>query len=120
MHLSGQVCGAHTRVLVPRARDAEAVEAAAAAASAVPVGDPHDPSTVVGPLVAERQRDRVEGYIALAVEAGARLAAGGARPAHLKKGWCVAPTIPSDVDNAMRAARQEIRGPFLWLGPCEY
>jgi len=119
MHLSGQVCGAHTRVLLPRSRYAEAVEAAAAAASAVPVGDPHDPSTVVGPLVAERQRDRVEGYIALAVEAGARLAAGGARPAHLKKGWYVAPTIPADVDNAMRVAREEIFGPVLCLIPCD-
>jgi len=91
MHLSGQVCGAHTRVLLPRSRYAEAVDAAAAAASAVPVGDPHDPSTLVGPLVAERQRDRVEGYIALAVTAGARVAAGGVRPAHLRKGWYVDP-----------------------------
>src|SRR5258708_15066630 len=101
MHLSGQVCGAHTRVLLPRSRYAEAVEAAAAAASAVPGGDPHHPSTVVGPLVAERQRDRVEGYIALAVEARARLAPGGARPAHLEKGRYVPPTILADVDNAM-------------------
>ena len=117
MHLSGQVCGAHTRVLVPRSRYAEAVEAAAAAAAAVPVGDPHDPATVVGPLVAERQRDRVEGYIALAVEAGARVAAGGGRPAHLPKGWYVEPTILADVDNTMRVAREEIFGPVLCLIP---
>ena len=69
MHLSGQVCGAHTRLLVPRSQYAEALDAAAAAASAIPYGDPHDPATVVGPLVAERQRARVEGYIQLAVEA---------------------------------------------------
>ena len=117
MHLSGQVCGAHTRVLVPRSRYAEAVEVAAAAGSAVPVGDPHDPSTVVGPLVAERQRDRVEGYIALALAAGARAAAGGVRPAHLDKGWYVAPTILADVDNSMRVAREEIFGPVLCLIP---
>ena len=82
MHLSGQVCGAHTRVLVPRSRYDEALDAAAAAAEAVPYGDPHDPTTVVGPLVAERQRERVEGYIGLAVDAGARVVAGGvaARP----------------------------------------
>ncbi|MBE1537111.1 aldehyde dehydrogenase [Actinomadura algeriensis] len=117
MHLSGQVCGAHTRVLLPRSRYAEAVEAAAAAAKAVPVGDPHDPATLVGPLVAERQRDRVEGYIALAVEAGARVAAGGGRPARLPKGWYVEPTILADVDNSMRVAREEIFGPVLCLIP---
>jgi aldehyde dehydrogenase (NAD+) len=119
MHLSGQVCGAHTRVLVPRSRYAEAVESAAAAASAVPVGDPHDPSTVVGPLVAERQRDRVETYIALAVQAGARVAAGGARPPDLEKGWYIAPTVLADVDNSMRVAREEIFGPVLCLIPYE-
>jgi acyl-CoA reductase-like NAD-dependent aldehyde dehydrogenase len=74
MHLSGQVCGAHTRVLVPRSVYGDAVEAAAAAAAHIPVGDPHDPATVVGPLVAERQRTRVEGYISLAAQAGARVA----------------------------------------------
>ncbi|HET6949703.1 MAG TPA: aldehyde dehydrogenase [Acidimicrobiales bacterium] len=117
MHLSGQVCGAHTRVLVPRSRYAAAVEAAAAAASAVTVGDPHDPATLVGPLVAARQRERVEGYIGLAVDAGARVAAGGGRPADLPKGWYVAPTVLADVDNAMRVAREEIFGPVLCLIP---
>jgi acyl-CoA reductase-like NAD-dependent aldehyde dehydrogenase len=117
MHLSGQVCGAHTRVLVPRSRYEEAVEVAAAAAAAVPVGDPHDPATIVGPLVAQRQRDRVEGYISLAVDGGARIAAGGGRPAHLPKGWYVEPTILADVDNSMRVAREEIFGPVLCLIP---
>ena len=117
MHLSGQVCGAHTRLLVPRSRHDEALEAAAAAAAAVPCGDPHDPATVVGPLVAERQRTRVEGYIRLAVDAGARLAAGGTRPEHLPTGWYVSPTILGDVDNDMRVAREEIFGPVLSLIP---
>jgi acyl-CoA reductase-like NAD-dependent aldehyde dehydrogenase len=113
MHLSGQVCGAHTRVLVSRDRYAEAVEAAAAAARAIKVGDPHDPTTIVGPLVAERQRSRVEGYIALAVEEGARVAAGGGRPPDLPKGWYVAPTILADVENSARVAQEEIFGPVL-------
>jgi aldehyde dehydrogenase (NAD+) len=117
MHLSGQVCGAHTRVLVDRSRYAEALDAAGAAAAAVPYGDPHDPATVVGPLVAERQRTRVEGYIQLAVDAGARVVAGGRRPDHLPKGWYVPPTILGDVDNAMRVAREEIFGPVLCLIP---
>ena len=113
MHLSGQVCGAHTRILVPRARYGEVLELAAAAAAGIAVGDPHDPATEVGPLVAERQRTRVEGYIALATGAGARIVAGGTRPAHLPKGWYVAPTILGDVDNSMRVAREEIFGPVL-------
>ncbi len=117
MHLSGQVCGAHTRVLLPRARYDEAVEAAAAAAGRVAVGDPHDPETLVGPLVAERQRDRVEGYIGLAVEAGATVAAGGGRPADLPRGWYVEPTVLAGVDNTMRVAREEIFGPVLCLLP---
>ncbi|HKY15449.1 MAG TPA: aldehyde dehydrogenase family protein, partial [Microthrixaceae bacterium] len=117
MHLSGQVCGAQTRVLVPRSRYAEALDAAAAAASATVVGDPHDPTTQVGPLVAERQRDRVQGYIALALEQGARVVAGGGRPAHLPKGWYVEPTVLGDVDNTMRVAREEIFGPVVCVIP---
>jgi acyl-CoA reductase-like NAD-dependent aldehyde dehydrogenase len=117
MHLSGQVCGAHTRVLVPRSAYPAAVEAAAAAAAHVPVGDPHDPATVVGPLVAARQRDRVEGYIKLAVDSGARVAAGGGRPAELPRGWYVCPTILADVENSMRVAREEIFGPVLCFIP---
>jgi acyl-CoA reductase-like NAD-dependent aldehyde dehydrogenase len=117
MHLSGQVCGAHTRVLVPRSRYGPAVEAAAAAAAAIPVGDPHDPATVVGPLVASRQRDRVEGYIGLAVSAGATVACGGGRPAGLPRGWYVSPAILAGVDNSMRVAREEIFGPVLCFIP---
>jgi acyl-CoA reductase-like NAD-dependent aldehyde dehydrogenase len=117
MHLSGQVCGAHTRVLVHRSRYDDAVEAAAAAAAAVRVGDPHDPATVVGPLVAARQRERVEGYIASAVDQGARIASGGGRPEHLPRGWYVEPTILAGVDNDMRVAREEIFGPVLSFIP---
>jgi acyl-CoA reductase-like NAD-dependent aldehyde dehydrogenase len=117
MHLSGQVCGAQTRVLVARARYDDAVDAAAEAAGHIRVGDPHDPETIVGPLVAERQRTRVEGYVALGVEEGARVVTGGARPSHLPKGWYVTPTILADVDNAMQVARDEIFGPVLCIIP---
>jgi aldehyde dehydrogenase (NAD+) len=113
MHLSGQVCGAQTRVLVPRRAVDEVLAIAAETASNIVVGDPHDPATEVGPLVAARQRERVEGYVALAVGAGARIVAGGVRPAHLPRGWYVAPTILGDVDNSMRVAREEIFGPVL-------
>jgi acyl-CoA reductase-like NAD-dependent aldehyde dehydrogenase len=117
MHLSGQVCGAHTRVLVPRSLYGAALEAAAADAARVVTGDPHDPATLVGPLVAERQRDRVEGYIKLAVDAGATVAHGGGWPAGLPRGWYVEPTVLAGVDNSMRVAREEIFGPVLCLIP---
>jgi aldehyde dehydrogenase (NAD+) len=106
-------------VLIPRSLYGDALEAAAAAANAIRVGDPHDPSTIVGPLVAERQRSRVEGYIQLGVDEGARVVAGGSRPADLPKGWYVAPTILADADNRMRVAREEIFGPVLCFIPYE-
>jgi acyl-CoA reductase-like NAD-dependent aldehyde dehydrogenase len=113
MHLSGQVCGAQTRVLVPRSRYDEAVEAAATVADRIPYGDPRDPTTIVGPLVAERQRTRVEGYIDIARKEGGRIVCGGERPSHLPKGWYVPPTIVSGVTNDMTIAREEIFGPVL-------
>jgi acyl-CoA reductase-like NAD-dependent aldehyde dehydrogenase len=113
MHLSGQVCGAHTRVLVPAACHDDAVELAATTAAHLKVGDPHDPETIVGPLVADRQRARVERYIALAQEEGAKVAAGGGRPPHLPRGWYVEPTILAGVDNFSRVAQEEIFGPVL-------
>jgi len=119
MHLSGQVCGAHTRILVDRRRYDEAVEAAGAAAAAVPYGDPFDPETVVGPLVAERQRDRVEGFIASAVDDGATVVTGGVRPPELPRGWYVPPTVLAAVDNDMRVAREEIFGPVLSFIPVD-
>ena len=115
MHLSGQFCGAQTRVLVPRSRYAEWVEVAAAAARGVRVGDPRDPETVVGPLVAERQRARVLELIAQAQREGARVVAGGRRPERLVKGWYVEPTVLADVDNAMTIAQEEIFGPVVCL-----
>jgi aldehyde dehydrogenase (NAD+) len=117
MHLSGQVCGAHTRVFVPRARYGEVVDAAAAAAGAIAVGDPHDPKTIVGPLVAERQRARVLDYVEIARAEGARVAAGGGRPHQLPKGWYVEPTVLADVTNDMRVAREEIFGPVVAVMP---
>jgi acyl-CoA reductase-like NAD-dependent aldehyde dehydrogenase len=113
MHQSGQVCAMQSRVLVHRSRYDEAVDLAAAATADVITGDPHDPESLVGPLIAERQRARVEGYIQLAVEAGAAVACGGGRPAHLPKGWYVQPTVLARVDNGMRVAQEEIFGPVL-------
>ncbi|ODU06886.1 MAG: aldehyde dehydrogenase [Pseudonocardia sp. SCN 72-86] len=114
---SGQVCAATTRLLVSRNRHDEFVEAAAAVLASLPVGDPRDPGTAIGPLAAERQRDRVEGYIAVGKEEGARIVTGGGRPAHLDKGWFVEPTLFAGATNDMRIAREEIFGPVLTVIP---
>ena len=114
---SGQACVAQTRILAPRTRYDEVTEAIAAAASGMTVGDPLDPSTMLGPLVAERQRDRVESYIQKGKAEGARLVTGGGRPAGLDKGWYVEPTVFADVDNKMTIAQEEIFGPVLSVIP---
>ncbi|MCC5953891.1 MAG: aldehyde dehydrogenase [Acidimicrobiia bacterium] len=114
---NGQACGAQTRILAPRARYDEVVDALGSAVGALVTGDPADPATQIGPLVAERQRDRVEGFFASARDEGARAVVGGGRPAHLERGWFVEPTVYADVDNSMRIAREEIFGPVLSVIP---
>jgi aldehyde dehydrogenase (NAD+) len=110
---SGQACTNATRVLVPRRRHREFVDAMTAAVAAYPVGDPFDPRTFVGPLISARQRDRVERYVAVAAEEGARLLTGGRRPADLDRGFFIEPTLYEGVDNSMRIAREEIFGPVV-------
>ena len=115
---SGQTCSALTRMLVPRARMAEAERAAAATASAMRVGDPFADGTQLGPLASAAQRDRVQGYIRLGIEEGATLVAGGdGAPEGLDHGYYVRPTVFSNVDNSMRIAQEEIFGPVLCLIP---
>jgi aldehyde dehydrogenase (NAD+) len=115
--ISGQVCSSLTRVVVPRPRHDELVEALAAKFSKVRVGDPFDAESQMGPLAAERQRDRVEGYIAKGIEAGATLATGGGRPKDLERGWYVEPTVFGNVDNHSAIAQDEIFGPVLCVVP---
>jgi aldehyde dehydrogenase (NAD+) len=117
--LSGQVCSSLTRIIVTRSRHDELVEALAATFSQVRVGDPFDKETQMGPLVAERQRDRVLGYIAKGVDEGATLATGGGRPAGLDRGWYVEPTVFGNVDNGSTIAREEIFGPVLSVIPAD-
>ena len=83
------------------------------------VGDPFDAQTQMGPLVASRQRDRVEGYIAKGVAEGAKLATGGGRPKDLDRGWFVEPTVFGNVDNSSVIAQEEIFGPVLSVIPAE-
>ncbi|WP_381564507.1 aldehyde dehydrogenase [Streptomyces eurythermus] len=114
---NGQACVAQTRVLLPRSRYDEFADAFARAAGALKVGDPLDPATQVGPLVAERQQRRNLDYIRIGREEGARILAGGGRPAGPERGWYVEPTLLGDVDNSMRVAREEIFGPVVCLLP---
>src|SRR5262245_31555307 len=90
---NGQACVAQPRVLAPKARYRDVVAELAEVMKQAPVGDPMDPMTMVGPVVAARQRDRVEGYIALGKKDGARCVLGGGRPAGQPKGWYVEPTV---------------------------
>jgi len=108
---NGQACAALTRILVPRRREQEFVAALRAEMAKLSVGDPADTAVSVGPVVAERQRARIEGLIASGREEGATVVVGGGRPAHMSRGWYVEPTLFTDVDNRMRIAREEIFGP---------
>ena len=115
---NGQACAAQTRILAPRSRYAEAVDAIGALAASLTVGDPHDPAIKVGPLVSRRQRDRVRDYIDTGIADGARLVTGGSEaPDGLSTGWFIRPTVLADVDNRMRVAQEEIFGPVLCVIP---
>ncbi|WP_055526977.1 aldehyde dehydrogenase [Streptomyces graminilatus] len=114
---NGQACVAQTRILLPRSRYDEFADAFTQAANALVVGDPLDPATQVGPLVARRQQQRSLDYIRIGQEEGAKILTGGGRPAGLDRGWYVEPTLFGDVDNSMRIAREEIFGPVICLIP---
>ncbi len=110
---SSQACAAQTRILVPRERYDDYVDAMAALADSLVVGDPADPATEIGPMVARRQQERVSGYIQIGIDEGARVASGGpGMPAGVDRGWFVRPTILAG-DNSMRVAREEIFGPVI-------
>ncbi|SEK09031.1 Geranial dehydrogenase [Marinovum algicola] len=111
---SGQICTLKTRVLVSKAREREFVEALAEMVGSLPVGDPMDPNTHVGPMASQKQRDSVESYIEAGINDGARAVIGGVgRPKGLDKGWFVQPTLFAEVEPNSRIAQEEIFGPVL-------
>ena len=114
---NGQVCVNQTRILAPRDRYDEVVEAFTEGYRALTIGDPMDMATEVGPLIHAGHRDRVEGYIRAGRDEGARLTVGGSRPGGLDRGFYVEPTVFADVDNGMRIAQEEIFGPVLAIIP---
>lgn len=115
--MTGQVCINYSRVLVPRKRHSEIVESLACAMAAIPVGDPLDPATYMGPLAMERQQEKVLGYIEKGRVAGATLVTGGARPAGLNRGFYVEPTLFANASNDMAIAQEEIFGPVSTVIP---
>ncbi|MGY1503442.1 aldehyde dehydrogenase family protein [Streptomyces sp. QTS52] len=116
MSNTGQGCALPTRLLVERPIYDEVVGRVAGVVAHLPVGDPLDPATYIGPLINEAARDRVQGVIDKAVEGGAgRLVHGGERID--ADGYFVSPTVFADVDNRSDLAQQEIFGPVLAITP---
>lgn len=117
--MTGQVCASLTRVIIDRARHDDMVEALAAEFKAIKIGNPFDPEVQMGPLAMKRQLERVSHYIDVGQREGAKLAAGGARPAHLPKGYFIEPTLFGQVDNRSTIAQEEIFGPVLCVIPAD-
>jgi aldehyde dehydrogenase (NAD+) len=109
----GQVCESGTRLLVPEKLHDEVLERLVARTAEIVVGDALDFESGMGPLVSEAQLRTVEKYVEIGKAEGARLVAGGKRPAGLEKGYFYEPTIFADVSNEMRIAQEEIFGPVL-------
>ncbi|MEH6589479.1 MAG: aldehyde dehydrogenase family protein [Halioglobus sp.] len=114
---AGQGCALNTRLLIPRARQAEAEELLKTYFGFIQYGDPSSDSQIMGPVVNARQRERVLAYIERGKAEGARLLLGGGIPAGLKRGFYIEPTVFVDVSNDMTIAREEIFGPVLVVIP---
>jgi phenylacetaldehyde dehydrogenase len=115
---SGQICGAPTRAIVHHSLHDELVRRLAALAETLKIGPSDDPTTVVGPVISAAQRERIEGYVASALQEGATLAAGGKRPG-FDRGYYAAPTLLTDCTSSMRVVREEIFGPVISVLRCD-
>jgi acyl-CoA reductase-like NAD-dependent aldehyde dehydrogenase len=110
---SGQICTAPTRAIVHRSRYDELVSALEQAAGNLSVGDPTDMATIIGPVISDAQRSRIEGYIKTGGDEGATVLVDGRRPAHLERGYYVGPTLLADCKPGMTPVREEIFGPVI-------
>lgn len=120
MRNTGQSCNAPTRMLVPRAKIAEAAAIAKRAAEVLKVGEPRLDDTRIGPLASKAQFEKVQRLIYKGIEEGAELITGGCgRPEGIRKGYFAKPTVFSGVHNEMTIAREEIFGPVLCIIPYE-
>lgn len=111
---AGQGCALTTRLLVPRDKHDEIVAMVGAMMEHVPYGDPTNPKMYMGPLISERQRDKVDGMVQRAVEAGATLVTGGER---VSPGYFYKPTLLANVDPSSEIAQDEVFGPVLAVIP---
>lgn len=115
---NGQVCVAQTRILVPIESYSEFVDAMVDDVEQMAIGDPTSSETFLGPVISERQRQRVLEYIRIGRSEGAKIATGGeGMPTGVNHGFFIRPTIFTDVDNSMRVAQEEIFGPVVCLIP---
>jgi aldehyde dehydrogenase (NAD+) len=113
---SGQSCNAPTRMLVPMEQMDTAIRAAREAAENMGVGDPSEEGDHIGPVVNQRQFERIQSLIQAGIDEGAELVAGGVgRPEGLDRGYYVRPTVFARVDNDMSIAREEIFGPVICI-----
>ena len=110
--LQGEICTAQSRIIVPRSRYDEIVDAFAEQIAALPVGDPAERDKVIGPMITSAHRERVEDYIRIGADEGATVKVGGGRPAHLERGWYLEPTLlrrSARTTCASRARRSSVR-----------
>jgi len=112
-----QTCTTQSRILAPRSRYDEVVDALVGWTNAQTIGDPLDPSVTVGPMASEKHLHRVLGYIDVAKSSDARLVCGGGRPKGHGRGWFVEPTVFADVKNSDQLARGEVFGPVMAVIP---
>jgi acyl-CoA reductase-like NAD-dependent aldehyde dehydrogenase len=114
---SGQICTAPTRAIVHRSKYEELVDRLAAAAGGMKVGDPLDDDTIVGPVISSAQRDRIEAYVGAGADEGADIVVDGRRPAHMERGYYVAPTLIAGAKPEMKPVKEEIFGPVVVVLP---
>jgi acyl-CoA reductase-like NAD-dependent aldehyde dehydrogenase len=114
---SGQGCAITSRLVVPRDRVDEVVDAVRSTFAGIAYGDPSDPANMMGPLISARQRDKVAGYVDRALADGAKAVAGGRVPDHLPKGFFYEPTCLIDADENSAVAQDELFGPVLVILP---
>jgi aldehyde dehydrogenase (NAD+) len=111
---SGQACAAGTRLLVPKSRFDEVKRSIRDSMRNITVGDPADPKTAVGPMVSQKQYERIQSYIRKGIEEGAEVLVGGeGHPEGFEAGYFVRPTVFVNVNNDMTIAQEEIFGPVL-------
>lgn len=114
---NGQTCTNNTRILAPRSRYQEVLDAVTDTVAAYRVGDPRDETTDIGPVVSAAHRDRIEGYIRAGIADGALVTTGGSRPTALPDGFYVAPTVFGNATPEMSISKEEIFGPVVTVLP---